>query len=167
MNVGVNNMPSFDVVCEVDLAEVNNAVDQANREIGTRFDFRGVDAKFERNESEVLMTAQSDFQLDQMLDILQSKLAKRSIDIRVLEVKDPEARGKTVSQLVIVRQGIDTDLARKIVKMIKEQKMKVQAAIQGEKVRVTGKKRDDLQTCIAMLKDSNIELPLQYDNFRD
>lgn len=160
-------MPSFDVVSEVDLHEVNNAVDQANREIGTRFDFRGVNATFERNEADIKMTAEADFQLTQMLDILQDKLAKRGIDIKVLETGNPEASGKLVHQTTTVRQGIDSDLARKIVKMIKEKKMKVQAAIQGEKVRVTGKKRDDLQQVIAMLKDSDIELPLQYNNFRD
>ncbi|MEX1237828.1 MAG: YajQ family cyclic di-GMP-binding protein [Pseudomonadales bacterium] len=160
-------MPSFDVVSEVDLAEVNNAVDQANREIGTRFDFKGIDAKIVRNEAEVQMTAEADFQLAQMLDILQNKLVKRGIDIKVLEVKEPLASGKHVNQTVIVRQGIDADLARKIVKMIKDEKMKVQSAIQGEKVRVTGKKRDDLQAVISMLKDSKIDLPLQYINFRD
>ncbi|MEX0943484.1 MAG: YajQ family cyclic di-GMP-binding protein [Pseudomonadales bacterium] len=160
-------MPSFDVVSEVDLAEVNNAVDQANREIGTRFDFKGIDAKIVRNEAEVQMTAEADFQLAQMLDILQNKLVKRGIDIKVLEVKEPLTSGKHVNQTVIVRQGIDADLARKIVKMIKDEKMKVQSAIQGEKVRVTGKKRDDLQAVISMLKDSKIDLPLQYINFRD
>lgn len=160
-------MPSFDVVSEVDLAEVNNAVDQANREIGTRFDFKGIDAKIVRNEAEVQMTAEADFQLAQMLDILQNKLVKRGIDIKVLEIKESQASGKHVNQTVVVRQGIDADLARKIVKMIKDEKMKVQSAIQGDKVRVTGKKRDDLQAVISMLKDSKIDLPLQYINFRD
>ncbi|MCB1693978.1 MAG: YajQ family cyclic di-GMP-binding protein [Pseudomonadales bacterium] len=160
-------MPSFDVVSEVDLVEVNNAVDQANREIGTRFDFKGVNAKIERNDSEITMTADADFQLRQMQDILESKLIKRSVDIRSLDIEEPVASGKVVHQKIVVRQGIDSDLARKIVKMIKDQKMKVQAAIQGEKVRVTGKKRDDLQQTIAMLKASSIEQPLQYENFRD
>lgn len=160
-------MPSFDVVSEVDLQEVNNAVDQANREVGTRFDFKGVDAKFERNDNEIRLTAEADFQLNQMLDILRDKLVKRSVDIRALEVGEPQPSGKLVHQTVIVRQGIDKDLARKIVKMIKDEKMKVQAAIQGEKVRVSGKKRDDLQAVIAMLKDSKVEMPLQYNNFRD
>lgn len=161
------DMPSFDVVSEVDLVEVNNAVDQANREIGTRFDFKGVNAKIERNDSEITMTADADFQLRQMQDILESKLIKRSVDIRSLDIEEPVASGKVVHQKIVVRQGIDSDLARKIVKMIKDQKMKVQAAIQGEKVRVTGKKRDDLQQTIAMLKASSIEQPLQYENFRD
>ena len=160
-------MPSFDVVSEVDLAEVHNAVDQANREISTRFDFKGTDAKFVREGSEIQMTADSDFQLEQMLDILRTRLVKRGIDVRSLEAGEMKPSGKQVHQTVVVRQGIDADLARKIVKMIKDQKMKVQAAIQGEKVRVTGKKRDDLQAVIALLKDSNIDLPLQYNNFRD
>ena len=160
-------MPSFDVVSEVDLAEVHNAVDQANREISTRFDFKGTDARFARDGSEIQMTADSDFQLEQMLDILRTRLVKRGIDVRALETGEMKPSGKQVHQAVVVRQGIDADLARKIVKMIKDQKMKVQAAIQGEKVRVTGKKRDDLQAVIVLLKDSNIDLPLQYNNFRD
>jgi uncharacterized protein YajQ (UPF0234 family) len=126
-----------------------------------------VEAKFERNENEIKLTAEADFQLNQMLDILQNKLTRRSVDVRVLEIKDPEASGKLVHQSVIVREGIDSDLARKIVKMVKDKKMKVQSAIQGEKVRVTGKKRDDLQAVIVMLKESDIELPLQFNNFRD
>lgn len=160
-------MPSFDIVSEVELAEVHNAVDQANREIGTRFDFRGADAKFSREGSEILMATESDFQLEQMLDILRTLLIKRGIDVRALEVGDMKPSGKQVHQTVVVRQGIETDLARKIVKMIKDKKMKVQAAIQGEKVRVSGKKRDDLQSVMTMLKDSDIEMPLQYNNFRD
>ena len=167
MKAGVKDMPSFDVVSEVDLQEVNNAVDQTSREIGTRFDFKGVDTQIERKENEIIMTAEADFQLDQMRDILQSKLVKRNVDIRSLEIKEPKPSGKVVHQSVIVRQGIEPDLARKIVKMIKDKKMKVQAAIQGEKVRVTGKKRDDLQDVMAMLKASDIEMPLQFDNFRD
>lgn len=160
-------MPSFDVVSEVELAEVHNAVDQANREVGTRFDFKGVDAKFVRNDNEIALNADSEFQLKQMLDILRSKLVKRGIDVRAMEEGKLEPSGKQVHQSVVIRQGIDTDLARKIVKMIKDQKMKVQAAIQGDKVRVSGKKRDDLQSVIAMLKNANIDLPLQYNNFRD
>tara|TARA_R110002072_G_scaffold89232_2_gene199808 strand:+ start:495 stop:977 length:483 start_codon:yes stop_codon:yes gene_type:complete len=160
-------MPSFDAVSEVDLHELNNAVDQANRELSTRFDFRGVDAHFKRNEAEVEMTAEADIQLDQMLDMLRSKLVARNIDVRVIDVQDPRPRGKLLHQTVLIRQGIETELARKIVKMIKEKKMKVQAAIQGEKVRVTGKKRDDLQQVMAMLKASEIDQPLQFNNFRD
>ncbi len=160
-------MPSFDVVSEVDLQEVNNAVDQANREIGTRFDFRGVEARYERNDSEVKLTAQADIQLNQMLDILRSKLVKRSIDVGVMEIKDPEHSGKLFHQVVLIKQGIESAMARKMVKMIKDKKMKVQAAIQGEKIRVTGKKRDDLQNVIAMFKDADLDIPLQYENFRD
>ncbi len=160
-------MPSFDVVSEVDLQEVNNAVDQANREIGTRYDFRGVEARFERVDDEVNMTAEADIQLDQMLDVLRNKLVKRSVDVGVLEIGDPVHSGKLFHQKLKVRQGIDGPLAKKIVKMIKDRKMKVQAAIQGEKIRVTGKKRDDLQNVIAMLKESDPGIPLQFNNFRD
>jgi len=160
-------MPSFDVVSEVDFHEVTNAVDQANRELRTRFDFRGVEASFERGDDVVTMTADADIQLQQMLDILQSKLNRRGVDISCLEVADAEKLGKKVRQKVTIRQGLDKDLSRKIVKLIKEKKLKVQAAIQGEKVRVTGKKRDDLQQTIAMLKQAELEMPLQYDNFRD
>jgi cyclic-di-GMP-binding protein len=160
-------MPSFDVVSEVDLQEVHNAVDQANREISTRFDFRGVDARFERIEDSVKLTAEAEIQLDQMLDILRSKLVKRSVDVGVIEPQDPEHSGKLYHQMVLIKQGIETVLAKKIVKMIKDKKLKVQAAIQGEKVRVTGKKRDDLQNVMAMLRESDIEIPMQYENFRD
>ena len=161
-------MPSFDAVSEVEMHELNNAVDQANRELSTRYDFRGVEARFERQEAVVELTAEADIQLDQMLDILRSKLVARKIDVRVLDVQDVRHRGKLLHQSVVVRQGIETDLARKIVKKIKDKKMKVQAAIQGEKVRVTGKKRDDLQQVIAMLKaEEDIDQPLQFNNFRD
>ena len=160
-------MPSFDAVSEVDLQELNNAVDQSNREIGTRYDFRGVDAKFVRVENEVTLTAEAEIQLDQMLDVLRAKMVGRKIDVKVLEVNDPKPSGKVIHQLVMVRQGIDTDLARKIVKMIKDKRMKVQAAIQGDKVRVTGKKRDDLQQAMALIRESEMDMPIQFDNFRD
>lgn len=160
-------MPSFDAVSEVDLQELNNAVDQANREIGTRYDFRGVDAKYTRAENEVNMTAQAEIQLDQMLDVLRAKLVGRKIDVKVLEVMDPKPSGKLIHQLVLVRQGIGTDLARKIVKMIKDKRMKVQAAIQGDKIRVTGKKRDDLQQAMAAIRECELDMPIQFDNFRD
>ncbi len=160
-------MPSFDAVSEVDLQELTNAVDQANRELRTRYDFKGVEAEFMREDSEVQLTAQADIQLEQMLDILRSKLIKRSIDIKVMEIEEPRPSGKLLHQQVHIRQGIDKELARKIVKMIKDKKMKVQAAIQGEKVRVTGKKRDDLQTVMSMLRESELELPLQFNNYRD
>ena len=160
-------MPSFDVVSEVDLQEVNNAVDQANREVGTRFDFRGVEARFERNDDQIKLTAEADIQLDQMLDILRSKLVKRSIDVGVMEIQDPEHSGKLFHQGVLIKQGIESLVAKKMVKMVKDKKMKVQAAIQGEKIRVTSKKRDDLQKVIAMFKDADLDIPLQYENFRD
>ena len=161
-------MPSFDAISEVELFELNNAVDQANRELSTRYDFRGIEASFERQEAAVELTAEAEMQLDQMMDILRSKLVARKIDVRVIDVQDIRHRGKLLHQTVVIRQGIETDLARKIVKMIKDKKMKVQAAIQGEKVRVTGKKRDDLQKVMAMLKSSEeIDQPLQFDNFRD
>ena len=160
-------MPSFDVVSEVDFHEVTNALDQANRELSTRFDFRGVEATFERAEDAITMTADADIQLQQMLDILQNKLHRRGIDISCLDVADATKLGKQVKQKVIIKQGLDSDTARKIVKLIKTEKLKVQAAIQGEKVRVTGKKRDDLQKTMATLKAAGLDLPLQYDNFRD
>lgn len=160
-------MPSFDVVSEVDFHEVTNALDQANRELSTRFDFRGVEATFERSDETITMTADADIQLQQMLDILQNKLHRRGIDISCLEVEDVTKLGKQVKQKVAIKQGLDSDTARKIVKLIKSEKLKVQAAIQGEKVRVTGKKRDDLQKTMAVLKAAELDLPLQYDNFRD
>jgi len=160
-------MPSFDVVSEVDLHELANAVDQSNREVGTRFDFKGTDSVFELNENEITLESGSEFQLHQMADILQNKMVKRGLDIACLEIKDPEITGKRAKQKIIARQGIDKDLARKIVKMVKESKLKVQAAIQGEQVRVSGKQRDDLQKIITVLKEAKLELPLQYTNFRD
>ena len=160
-------MPSFDVVSEVDFHEVTNAVDQANRELKTRFDFRGVDAKFERKEDVVRVTAEADIQLDQMIDILRAKLVKRSIDPKVMDIGDQEHVGKLLHKNIQIHEGVESLLAKKIVKLIKDKKMKVQAAIQGEKVRVTGKKRDDLQQVMSMLKEEDIETPLQYNNFRD
>lgn len=160
-------MPSFDVVSEVDFHEVTNAVDQANRELKTRFDFRGVDAKFERTEDVVRVTAEADIQLDQMIDILRAKLVKRSIDPKVMDIGDQEHVGKLLHKNIKIQEGVESLLAKKIVKLIKDKKMKVQAAIQGEKVRVIGKKRDDLQQVMSMLKEEDIETPLQYNNFRD
>ncbi len=160
-------MPSFDIVSEVDTHEVSNAVDQANREVGTRFDFKSSDAKYELEGTDIVMNAEAEFQLQQMLDILQTKLSRRNVDIACLEVDKVEVTGKRTHQKVTLRQGVDKELARKIVKLIKDGKYKVQAAIQGEKVRVTGKKRDDLQKVIAMLGEADLDLPLQFDNFRD
>lgn len=161
-------MPSFDIVSEVDKHELANAVDQTNRELNNRFDFRGTDARVEQSDKVLTMHADSDFQLDQLLDILRLKLVKRGVDVSCLEIKDSVGNGKMRKQDVLVREGVDKDLSRTIVKLIKESKVKVQAAVQGESVRVTGKKRDELQTIIAMLKSHDkIDMPLQFNNFRD
>jgi hypothetical protein len=160
-------MPSFDIVSEVNSHEVANAVDQANREVAQRFDFKGTNSKFELKESIVALTAPSDFQLKQMLEILKLKLSKRSIDVGCLEIKEPVLTGQTARQEVVLRQGVDTELGKKIQRLIKDAKLKVQAAIQDKQVRVTGKSRDDLQTAIALLRKGGFDLPLQYTNFRD
>ena len=160
-------MPSFDVVSEVDLQEVRNAADQANREVGTRFDFKGSEARFSLDDGVVNLQAESEFQLDQMMDILHKKLVKRSVDIGCMDIAQPETANNRARQAVTIRQGIEMDTARKIVKDIKAAKIKVQAQIQGEQVRVSGKKRDDLQAVIALLKKADFGLPLQYINFRD
>ncbi len=160
-------MPSFDVVSEVDMHELANAVDQANREVDTRFDFKGSDAHFELSGAEITLAAENEFQLQQMMDILQKKMVKRGVDIACLDISEPETSGMRARQKVSVRQGVDKDTARKIVKLIKDMKLKVQAAIQGEQVRVTGKKRDDLQQVMAMLREQKLDLPLQFTNFRD
>ncbi|MFP5505992.1 MAG: YajQ family cyclic di-GMP-binding protein [Gammaproteobacteria bacterium] len=160
-------MPSFDVVSEVNQHEVRNAVDQANREIGARFDFKGSDARIDIPEGNLLLEAQSEFQIDQMRDILTTKLAKRGVDVGALKFDKVETSGTRARQKIEVRQGIDADTARKLVKLIKDSKIKVQASIQGEQLRVTGKKRDDLQEVIALLRKSDVGLPLQYQNFRD
>ena len=160
-------MPSFDIVSEIDQHEVTNAIDQANREVGTRFDFKGSNASFELKESVITLLGENEFQLQQMRDILQPRLAKRGVDLLCLKIDPPQMTGRQAKQTLTLRQGIDTPLAKQIVKLIKESKLKVQAAIQGDQVRVTGKKRDDLQEAMALLKKSNLELPLQFTNFRD
>ena len=160
-------MPSFDIVSEIDMHEANNAVDQANREVSTRFDFKGSNARYDQKDEVVTLHAEVEFQLQQMLDILQTKLTKRGVDIACMDISDAQSTGRTAQQIVTLKQGLDTPLAKKIVKLIKDRKMKVQASIQGEKVRVTGKKRDDLQQVIQMLKEEKLEMPLQYNNFRD
>lgn len=160
-------MPSFDIVSEIDHHELANAVDQANREVATRFDFKGTGSSYELDEQSVLMKTQSDFQLQQMLDILYAKLAKRGIDLAAVDPQEPEIMAKTATRRVLVREGIDADTARSIVKRIKAEKLKVQAAVQGDQVRVSGKKRDDLQAAIQMLKAADMPLPLQFKNFRD
>lgn len=160
-------MPSFDVVSDFDAHEASNAVDQANREVNTRFDFKGTGSKFELDTQVITLTTQSDFQLKQMLDVLRQKLAKRSIDVGCMEEQEVEISGSEARQKVILRRGIEADLARKLVKMVKSSKLKVQAAIQGDKLRISGKKRDDLQNVIGLLKEADVDLPLQYENFRD
>lgn len=160
-------MPSFDVVSELDGHEVANAVDQANREVNTRFDFKGTGAKFEVADFVVSMEAEAEFQLNQMIDILTQKLAKRGIDVACMKVEEPEIALNKARQKVVLKHGIESDLARKIVKLVKDAKLKVQSQIQGDQVRVTGKKRDDLQEAIALLKNAELGLPLQFTNFRD
>jgi uncharacterized protein YajQ (UPF0234 family) len=160
-------MPSFDIVAEVDKHELTNAVDQMNREISNRFDFKGSDAKVTLKEFEMNLEANSDFQLKQMRDIMVNKFAKRGIDTRCLDRGKVEERGLRAYQTIIVKHGIDKEAAKKITRMIKDSKIKVQAAIQGEQIRVTGKKRDDLQAVIAFLKEADLDLPLQFNNFRD
>jgi uncharacterized protein YajQ (UPF0234 family) len=160
-------MPSFDVVSEVNHHELHNAVDQANREVTTRFDFKGTDSSFELAGTVITMHTQSEFQLQQMYDILCNKLVKRGVDIICLELGDPNVQLKTATQVVTVREGIETLEAKKMIKLIKDRKLKVQAAIQGDQLRVTGKKRDDLQEVIALLKESKFPVPLQFKNFRD
>ncbi|MCG2633647.1 MAG: YajQ family cyclic di-GMP-binding protein [Gammaproteobacteria bacterium] len=160
-------MPSFDTVSEIDLHEASNAVDQAQREISNRFDFKGVDATLSLTGEQITLQAESEFQLQQMLDILLGKLTSRKIDIRCLDVSDPAKSGKQVTQQATLRQGIDQETAKQLVKLVKQGKLKVQAAIQGDKVRVTGKKRDDLQQAMAHFREAKLELPLQFNNFRD
>ena len=160
-------MPSFDIVSEVDQHELKNAVDQANREITGRFDFKGSDSKIKQVENVLNLESTSKFQIRQIHEILYNKMSKRGLDLRCLDLGDIDERGNRAYQTATVKAGIDSDDARKIVKLIKQEKIKVQAAIQGEQIRVTGKKRDDLQKVIALLKKSDIDLPLQYQNFRD
>ncbi len=160
-------MPSFDVVSEVNHHELSNAIDQANREVSTRFDFKGTGSNFVLSEQIITMNTESEFQLQQMFDMLCSKLIKRGVDIACLEKADPVIQARTATQVVTVREGIESAVARKMVKMIKDRKMKVQAAIQGDQLRVTGKKRDTLQTVITLLKEEKFGLPLQFKNFRN
>jgi hypothetical protein len=160
-------MPFFDVVSDVDLQEIRNAVDQANRELATRWDFRGVDAGFALEDDAIVLKAAEEFQIEQMLDILRGRLVRRNIDSRCLEAGKIEASGREKRQRFKLRKGIDKDHGRDIVKRIKDSKLKVQAAIQGDKVRITGKQRDDLQQVIALLRSAELDIALQFDNFRD
>jgi uncharacterized protein YajQ (UPF0234 family) len=160
-------MPSFDVVSQVDKHELTNAVDTANRELGNRFDFKGSDARFELDAFLVTQFAPSDFQLKQMIDILRSRLISRGIDVRCLDIAEPEVNLAEARQKVTIKQGIEQPIAKKIVAALKDAKLKVEAQINGDKLRVSGKKRDDLQMAMALLKKLNLELPLQFENFRD
>jgi cyclic-di-GMP-binding protein len=160
-------MPSFDVVSELNAHEVANAVDQANRELAQRFDFKDTGARFELAELTVTLQAEVDFQLKQMLEILKLRLAKRGVDVVCLEVKEPQIALSAARQEVVLRHGIDQETGKKISRIIKDSKLKVQASLQADKVRITGKQRDDLQAAIALLRKSPLELPLQFNNFRD
>ncbi|GLR71270.1 YajQ family cyclic di-GMP-binding protein [Agaribacter marinus] len=160
-------MPSFDIVSELDSVEVKNAVDNANRELSTRFDFRGVDASFEYNKETVTLVAEGDFQLQQLQDMLRNACSKRNVDARAITPEQVERTGKTHKQVISFKQGIDHELGKKINKLIKDKKMKVQSSIQGDQVRVTGKKRDDLQAVMALLRGEDFGQPLQFNNFRD
>lgn len=160
-------MPSFDVVSKVDLHELSNAVDQTNREVSNRFDLKGTNARVEQSEYELIVHAPSEFQVEQVLDILRGRIAKRGIDVAALECGKVIQGGSEAHQQVTVRHGIDKEAARRIVKLVKDSKLKVQAAIQEDQVRVAGKKRDDLQTVIVLLRQASLDLPLQYINFRD
>ncbi len=161
-------MPSFDVVSEVDKHEARNAVEQASRELSTRFDFRGVEASFEQNDLEVTMTANHEFQIEQMKSMLTGAMTKRGIKVNCLEYSKPEGTGKLVRVKAKMRQGIDSDLARKMVKLIKDSKLKVQVQVQGDTLRVQGKSRDDLQGAMQLLRtDESIDMPLAFKNFKD
>jgi len=161
-------MPSFDVVCKPDLIELRNAVDQVNKEIGTRFDFKGSDSKVELNENTIMVYADDDFKLEQVAEIIRNKCAKRNVDVRFLTFdKKEKVSGDKIKQTVTVKNGLDKDLAKQVVKEIKDSKMKVQASIQGDTVRIQGAKRDDLQNAIALLKQKVTETPLGFENFRD
>ena len=160
-------MPSFDIVSELDTHEVANAVDQASREVSTRFDFKGTNSKFELNEFVVTLTTQSDFQLKQMMDILRLKLSKRGIDVMCMEEGEPILAGNSAKQTVTLRHGIETELGKKIQRLIKDSKIKVQAAIQDKQVRVNGKSRDDLQEVIRLVRNGKLDMPMQFTNFRD
>ena len=161
-------MPSFDVVSEANQVEVKNAVDQANKEIGTRFDFKGSDARIEQKERELTAYADSDFQLGQVRDVLTSKMSKRNVDVRFLDIgKIEKIGGDKVKQVIKVKNGIESEAAKKIQRIIKDSKIKVQASIQGDTLRVQGAKRDDLQATIALLKKDVTDLPLEFNNFRD
>lgn len=160
-------MPSFDIVSELNQHELTNAIDQANREVSTRFDFKGTNSKYTLENEAIKVATESDFQLKQMIDVLHNKLVKRGIDLRHLDPKEAVIQLKTAIQEIKLKKGLEAEIAKKISKFIKDSKLKVQASIQGDQVRVTGKKRDDLQEAIGILKNNDFGLPLQFNNFRD
>jgi hypothetical protein len=160
-------MPSFDVVSQINMHELANAIDQSNREVSNRFDFKGTNSRVEHEGDTITLTAPSEFQINQINDILRTKMSKRGIDVGCLDYGDIQETGQEARQQIVARQGIDKELARKITKIIKDTKLKVQSAVQGDQIRVTGKKRDDLQAVIAVIKEQKLTLPLQYINFRD
>lgn len=161
-------MPSFDIVSRIEMPEVDNAIQGALREIGTRYDFKGSDCKIERSDETIQITAEDELKLKQVQELLRGHMGKRKVDVAALDFQDPQkGSGRSMRQAIVVKQGIEREIAQKIVKAIKGSKLKVQVAIQGDELRVTGKKRDDLQDAIALVKDSNIGQPLQYVNFRD
>lgn len=161
-------MPSFDVVCELDHHELDNAVDQANRELAQRYDFKGTESSIEKTEEGLVIRSNSEGRLDAARDVLESKVVRRKISLKSLDAQKAQpAGGQTWRQLIKLREGVDKDEAKEIVKRIKDSKMKVQASIQGDLVRVSGKKRDDLQGCISFLKEQDLDLPLSFTNFRD
>lgn len=161
-------MPSFDIVSELDKHELTNAIDQANKEVTTRYDFKGTDSSFTLKDSVVTLKTESEFQLQQMVNMLIEKANRRGIDVKCMEVKDPDIQLKTAKQVIEMKEGLDAALAKKIIKAIKDSKIKVQAARQEETIRVTGKKRDDLQAVMQLLKGmEDLEMPLQFNNFRD
>jgi cyclic-di-GMP-binding protein len=160
-------MPSFDAVSELNAHEVANAIDQANRELAQRFDFKDTGARFELNDFSATLHAQVDFQLRQMLEILKLRLSKRGVDLACLEIKEPQTTLSAAHQEVILRHGIDAETGKKITRLVKDSKLKLQASVQGDKVRISGKQRDELQAAIALLRGAKLELPLQFTNFRD
>ena len=160
-------MPSFDIVSEIDMHELTNAVNNANRAITQRYDFKGTQTNIKQSKEEVTLISESEFQVQQVLDIMLTELVRRKVDVKSLEQGDIKGNGKLMEQKLLIHQGIDKDSTRKIVKLIKDKKLKVQSAIQGEQVRVTGKKRDDLQAVMAMLKEQELAVALQFTNFRD
>lgn len=160
-------MPSFDAVSEVDMHELTNAVQNSNRAISQRYDFKGTDTRVEQTKEEIKLISESEFQVDQVLDIVHKELVRRKLDIKCLEQGEPKPNGKLVEQKLLLRQGIDKDTSRKMVKLVKDSKIKVQVAVQGEQVRVTGKKRDDLQAVMSLFREADLDVPLQFTNFRD